>query len=141
MKALPIFILLSCAIFSCAKFGLMKKISAIAAFQSVFLNFNQPVLASSIVEGEKLFEKNCAFCHAGGNNVLPFARDKTLYMDALKKYGYDSKINLNKVISTGAGAMPGFGKVDASKPARLQSEEIDSIASYVITRASQQWKP
>merc|ERR1719401_250570 len=43
-----------------------------------------PALAGDVGAGEKIFDANCAACHAGGQNVI--MPEKTLEKDALESY-------------------------------------------------------
>mmetsp|Transcript_11892 Transcript_11892/g.37857 ORF Transcript_11892/g.37857 Transcript_11892/m.37857 type:complete len:153 (-) Transcript_11892:33-491(-) len=96
-----------------------------------------PVTATAQPAGEKLFEANCAVCHAGGGNVI--VRSKSLDRADLEREGYDrSAIEL--IIARGRGAMPGFGAISESgRRAHLEEQEISEIAEYVEAQADAGW--
>ena len=105
----------------------MKRILTILAIaisifsMSVSWGGIQPALAD-IAEGEKIFNNNCAACHAGGLNRVVAA--KTLKLAALEKYGMNSVEAITTQVTKGKGAMPAFGK-------KLSAEEINTVANYV----------
>uniref|UniRef100_A0A7S1ESS4 Cytochrome c-553 n=1 Tax=Timspurckia oligopyrenoides TaxID=708627 RepID=A0A7S1ESS4_9RHOD len=100
---------------------------------SILFGFTSPSFAQDQSTGSKIFESNCAACHLGGGNILPFARSKTLKTNALKKnnlYEHDSLVSF---IKSGKGSMPAYGE-------KLSSEELDSVADFILLRAEQNWK-
>eukprot|EP00198_Chlamydomonas_reinhardtii_P002783 XP_001692119.1 chloroplast cytochrome c [Chlamydomonas reinhardtii] len=113
---------------------------AIAAAAAILLGASAPVLAA---EAPELFANKCAGCHMNGGNIL--AVGATLFSEDLQKNGVDSPEALYKIIYSGKGKMPGFGKECAPKGActfgaRLSDEEVTSLASYVAERAAAGWK-
>jgi cytochrome c6 len=95
----------------------------------VSLTFSQPAFAE-VSEGAKIFNNNCAQCHAGGrNNVSP---KKTLKKEALEKYTMYSVAAIANQVKKGKGAMPAFGK-------KLKPNEIELVANYVIEQADKGW--
>ena len=83
--------------------------------------------------GERVFQGNCAACHAGGRNVI--MPQKTLEATALLEYldgGYNEEA-VAKQVSNGKGAMPAFG-------GRLPESDIQEVAAYVITSAKEGWR-
>jgi cytochrome c5 len=52
---------------------------------ALFCSTIGPCLATS--EGRQIFDSSCVFCHKNGRNNLPFAAEKTLYIDALRSNG------------------------------------------------------
>ena len=94
-----------------------------------FLNTSS-TLAANIEEGEKIFTANCAVCHAGGNNaIMP---EKTLKLETLEKFGMYSLDAITTQVKGGKGAMPAF-------QTRLNSDDIDNVANYVLNQAKQGW--
>lgn len=86
--------------------------------------------AADIQAGEQIFSANCAACHSGGNNaIMP---DKTLKKDALEENGMNNISAITKQVTQGKNAMPAFG-------GRLTDEDIDNVATYVLTQAEQGW--
>ena len=80
--------------------------------------------------GRALYDqRNCAACHAGGNNVI--AAEKTLRKEALDSYlaGGRKESSVVTQVTNGKNAMPAFG-------GRLSDEEIGDVAAYVIDQAN-----
>lgn len=87
-------------------------------------------LATNIEEGEKIFNANCAACHAGGNNVI--MPSKTLKIEDLDSYGMSNITAITTQVTNGKNAMPSF-------QGRLNSEEIDNVANYVLSQSKAGW--
>jgi len=91
-----------------------------------------PAFAGDGDAGEKIFNANCAACHAGGqNSVVP---DHTLEKAAIEKYltgGFAEKSVVYQV-TNGKNAMPAFG-------GRLSDEDIANVATYVISTSEAGW--
>ena len=91
-----------------------------------------PAFAGDGDAGEKIFNANCAACHAGGqNSVVP---DHTLEKAAIEKYltgGFAEKSVVYQV-TNGKNAMPAFG-------GRLSDEDISNVATYVISTSEVGW--
>jgi cytochrome c6 len=110
----------------------MKRIFSILAISLtmlVSLAFGQPAFAE-VSQGAKIFNNNCAQCHAGGRNNVVAA--KTLKADALEKYSKNSVEAISLQVTKGKGAMPAFGK-------KLSPEEINLVANYVLEQAQNGW--
>mmetsp|Transcript_45461 Transcript_45461/g.98974 ORF Transcript_45461/g.98974 Transcript_45461/m.98974 type:complete len:134 (-) Transcript_45461:383-784(-) len=91
-----------------------------------------PAFAADMAAGEQVFSGNCAACHAGGMNVI--MPEKTLQQDALEEY-LEGGANVKAVVyqvTNGKNAMPAFG-------GRLSDEDIENVATYVITTAKNGW--
>ena len=80
----------------------------------------------SLELGERVFNANCAACHAGGNNSV--VNEKTLQIEALEKFGKNNVDAIVTQVTNGNGAMPAFG-------GRLEDNEIESVANYVLNQA------
>ncbi|OKH49365.1 cytochrome C6 [Calothrix sp. HK-06] len=94
--------------------------------------FSRPALADGdAVAGGKIFNANCASCHAGGKNLVN--AQKTLQKDALEKYNMYSEEAIITQVTKGKNAMPAFG-------GRLKPEQIANVASYVLSQADKGWK-
>jgi cytochrome c6 len=104
-------------------------IFAIALTMLVSLTFGQPAFAE-VSEGAKIFNNNCAQCHAGGRNNVVAA--KTLKAEALEKYGKNTVEAITLQVTKGKGAMPAFGK-------KLTPEQINLVANYVLEQSAQGW--
>lgn len=109
----------------------MQRIIRILILGIALLSFTQPAWSSDLVAGAKLFKGNCAACHALGSNRVVAA--KTLKKDALEKYGMYDLEAISYQVSKGKNAMPAFGK-------KLNSEDINNVASYVLAQADAGWK-
>mmetsp|Transcript_3276 Transcript_3276/g.6502 ORF Transcript_3276/g.6502 Transcript_3276/m.6502 type:complete len:153 (+) Transcript_3276:50-508(+) len=109
---------------------------------AIFLSVSLP--SSAFADSAILFETNCASCHPGGSNVVGYARAKTLKTEALVNNGYNTQAAVVNIIENGQGIMPRFSsgpRFDgAIVPERLSHDEIESVASYVLEQASQNWK-
>jgi cytochrome c6 len=102
---------------------------AIAIFT---VGFGRPALAEvDIANGAKVFQANCAACHAGGRNLV--SPPKTLKKEALEKYGMKSIEAITTQVTKGKGAMPKFG-------GRLSDQQIEDVATYVLSQADKDWK-
>merc|ERR1719343_872288 len=91
-----------------------------------------PAFAGDVGAGEKIFDANCAACHAGGQNVI--MPEKTLEKDALESYlaGGRNEAAVRTQVTNGKNAMPAFG-------GRLSEEDIANVASYVIKTSESGW--
>lgn len=96
------------------------------------LRLAAPMLAEDVSMGEKIFNLNCAACHAGGQNSV--VADRTLERVAIEKYltgGFSEKAVVYQV-THGKNAMPAF-------EGRLASEDIANVAAYVLKTAEDGW--
>jgi cytochrome c6 len=102
----------------------------LSVFTLVLLALSKPVHSADLAAGEQVFSANCSACHAGGNNaIMPL---KTLKMDALEDNSMNSVQAITTQVKNGKNAMPAFG-------GRLADEDIDNVASYVLTQSEQGW--
>ena len=86
--------------------------------------------------------RGCVGCHAAGGNVV--SASATLFSQDLERNGLTSKDDIARVIELGRGKMPGYGEACAPKGActfgaRLDAEEIDALAAFVLERAGEDW--
>lgn len=81
-------------------------------------------------DGQQIFNANCSACHIGGNNVI--IASKTLRKEALEKYDMKSLAAIKAQVTNGKNAMPSF-------KGRLQADEIEAVADYVLTQADKGW--
>lgn len=81
--------------------------------------------------GAKIFQKECAACHDGGNNTIE--SEKTLKLEALKKFGFNGVPDIKTRVENGAGVMPVYKDI-------LKPNEIDAVANYVWGKAQKGWK-
>ena len=111
---------------------MFKKLLLIVLLANAILNFTlqRPSLAAEVSAGTKLFNANCAACHAGGVNRV--VTGKSLKKDALEKYKMYSKEAIVTQVTNGKGAMPSFR-------GRLKPQQIEEIADYVLESADKGW--
>lgn len=84
-----------------------------------------------INNGQKIFVINCAACHAEGTNIIK--PEKTLKKESLEKNGMNKVSSIRYQIINGKNAMPAFG-------GRLNENEIEDVAHYVITKSNINWE-
>lgn len=84
-----------------------------------------------ISSGAKIFEAQCAGCHAGGGNII--RRGKNLKLKALQKNKYDTLEAIVSLVTLGKGNMSAYAD-------RITPEEIQTVSAYVLTQAQQNWK-
>nr|YP_010726294.1 cytochrome c553 [Hypnea brasiliensis]WCH55252.1 cytochrome c553 [Hypnea brasiliensis]WDY84769.1 cytochrome c553 [Hypnea brasiliensis] len=107
----------------------MKLLSALFFIFNTFF-FSAQCFAADLEAGEQIFTANCSACHAGGNNaIMP---EKTLKEDVLENNGMKSIEAITTQVKNGKNAMPAFG-------GRLADEDIDNVASYVLSQAAKGW--
>ena len=76
--------------------------------------------------GKQVFEAHCSACHEGGNNTVE--PTKTLKLEALKKFGFNSVDDIKKRVIEGKAIMPSFKET-------LKASEIEAVADYVWNQA------
>ena len=102
-----------------------------------------PSFAASLEQGERVFKESCSACHAGGGNIIPFA--KTLSKSSLESNGYDQKEKIIEIVNKGSkNGMLAYGPFTSSKgdtiPGRLTPEQMSDVADYVLQKANQNWE-
>jgi len=102
----------------------------IIAFLLIVFSFFIASPAQASEEGGKIFQANCAVCHALGTNRI--MANKTLKKDALARYNMDSKEAIVQQVTNGKRAMPAFR-------GRLNSSQIETVAEYVLSQAEKGW--
>ena len=107
----------------------MKKITLGILTLAIAVFFFTPVAVAA--DGAKIFQANCAGCHANGTNRID--PDKTLKQGDLKKWEINSANKIIDLVNRGKFAMPGFRD-------RLEKDEIKSVANYVLEQAANDWK-
>lgn len=105
-------------------------LSLFVMLSTIYLTNNSSVLAASIEDGEKIFNANCAACHAGGKNVI--MPNKTLELETLHQYEMDSIGAITNQVTYGKNAMPSFR-------GRLSDTDIDNVANYVLSQSQAGW--
>jgi cytochrome c6 len=87
--------------------------------------------AKNLELGKTLFLSNCNVCHIGGNNII--IPEKNLKKETLETNGMN---NLNAIVYqviNGKNGMPAFG-------GRLQENEIEEIANYILEESLKNFK-
>lgn len=109
----------------------MKRfVSWAIALVAAWLSLTGVAQAADLDNGAKIFNANCAACHAGGRNVVNAA--KTLQKDALAQFGMNSVDAIKKQVTNGNGAMPAFG-------GKLSADDIEDVANYVLSKSEAGW--
>jgi cytochrome c6 len=106
-------------------------IGLLLIFCLTIMLFPSVAFAGDINSGAKIFEMNCAGCHANGGNIV--RRGKTLKKRALKRNGFDSITAIDQIVTQGKGNMSAYGD-------RLTTEEIKAVSNYVWQQAEKGWK-
>lgn len=100
----------------------------------VFVAINAPVLAEpniKIGNGAAVFEANCAGCHAKGGNIV--RRRRNLKLKALHRNQMDTTEAIASIVANGKNNMSAYRD-------KLTSQEIESVAAYVLQRSQAGWK-
>ncbi|MDX2243050.1 MAG: c-type cytochrome [Leptolyngbyaceae cyanobacterium bins.302] len=115
----------------------MKKILSIGLAIIVLfgLVISRPAMAAVspdvFANGAKVFGANCASCHMNGNNLINAS--KNLKAETLHQYGMDSVEAITTQVTNGKAAMPSF-------KGRLNAEQIEAVAAYVLEQSEKGWK-
>ena len=86
---------------------------------------------SSNTSPAKIFQANCASCHAKGGNII--RRGKTLKSRALSRNKLDNQQAIANLVTKGKNNMPAYGD-------RLTPAEIEAVSTYVLERAAENWQ-
>ncbi len=109
----------------------MKRfISWAIALAAAWLSFSGAAQAADLANGGKIFNANCAACHAGGRNVV--MAEKTLQKEALEKFGMNSIAAIVTQVTNGKNAMPAF-------KGKLSDEDIQDVAAFVLSKSEAGW--
>ncbi len=82
-------------------------------------------------DGAKIFAANCAGCHINGGNII--RRGKNLQIKALKKYNMNSVEAISHIVTYGKNNMSAYKD-------RLSESEIQTVATYVLNQAENNWR-
>jgi cytochrome c6 len=93
--------------------------------------FTSSGLAADFNNGAKIFEVQCAGCHANGGNIV--RRGKTLKLKALEQNGYATEAAIAQIVTNGKNNMSAYKD-------RLAQAQIEDVSTYVLERAKQGWK-
>jgi cytochrome c6 len=107
----------------------LRKLLSILLMAIALFTLTQPAWALE-PDGQQIFNANCSACHIGGNNVI--IANKTLRKEALEKYTMNSLEAIRTQVTNGKNAMPSF-------KGRLQDDEIEAVANYVLNQAEKGW--
>eukprot|EP00172_Hildenbrandia_rubra_P002449 Plantae.Rhodophyta-Hildenbrandia_rubra.ctg32961.p1 GENE.Plantae.Rhodophyta-Hildenbrandia_rubra.ctg32961~~Plantae.Rhodophyta-Hildenbrandia_rubra.ctg32961.p1 ORF type:complete len:157 (-),score=16.43 Plantae.Rhodophyta-Hildenbrandia_rubra.ctg32961:316-786(-) len=117
-----------------------KRTSLIGSLALVALTLGNtsPVYSVDINEtfssqGRKIFENNCAACHAGGGNIIAWSGSKNLKAKAMGKAGLLQKGSLMQYIRVGKGVMPGYDD-------KLSVKELEDVSDFVLQMVGKDWK-
>lgn len=109
-----------------------KKLTLVlVTFLLLISTFTMPVSAADIVNGEQIFNINCAGCHINGSNIV--RRGKNLKKQALKKYGMNSIEAVTSIVTNGKNNMSAYKD-------RLSEQQIQDVAAYVLEQAEKDWR-
>ncbi len=111
----------------------MKRVFAfLCAAILLCLTVAQPAWADAdLALGAKIFNGNCAACHANGMNVV--MAPKNLKKESLEKFGMASADAIMTQVRNGKNAMPAFGT-------KLNDDQIAAVAAYVLAQADNAWQ-
>jgi cytochrome c6 len=101
----------------------MKKY-VICVLLFLFVMGNVAVARAGDMSGKELFEKHCAMCHPGGDNVMN--KSKTLHDEDLKKNGIETA---DDIVNLMRNPGPGMLKFDHEK---ISDDAAKKIAEYVL---------
>lgn len=104
---------------------------AVAVATIVLFSFTFSAAATESESGSKIFQVNCAGCHANGGNIVRWG--KTLKKQALRRNKVDSLPAVVWLVTQGKNNMPAYS-------GRLTSQEIDTVSKYVLRRAEENWR-
>lgn len=114
--------------------GLPKQL---ATATLMLLTSASPAFAGDIVQGQQLFNDNCASCHMGGAN---FAKpERTLKKDALEKYGIgvEQPSILSFVTNSQRHKNLVFFRAEGGK---LNPQQWEDVTSYISDQAkNEKW--
>jgi cytochrome c6 len=111
----------------------MKKISIIIVIVAIVVgvSVNFPAFAANTDNSTKIFQANCAGCHAKGGNII--RRGKNLKSRALQRNKVDNLAAIIDLVTNGKNNMPAYSD-------RLTPTEIEDVSKYVLERAATDWK-
>jgi len=123
-----------------------ERVGTAGAAALLLLTTTAPALAtesSSLDNGARLFESNCAVCHPGGSNVVGYARSKTLTRKALDANNFASEADIVTLLKNGKGVMTRYSEYTRSDgvvmPERLSEPQMYDVASWVLSQADSGW--
>ena len=111
----------------------MKKIITVMVIISIafWRSVNLSALATDTNNSAKIFQANCAGCHAKGGNIV--RRRKNLKSKALHRNKVDNLEAIVDLVTNGKNNMPAYSD-------RLTPAEIEAVSAYVLEQAATGWK-
>ena len=106
-------------------------LTAISILAIALCNFLTPVFALDADSGAKIFQANCAGCHANGGNIV--RRGKNLKLKALQRNHVDNLDAAIELVTNGKNNMSAYKD-------RLSPQEIELVSTYVLERAANNWQ-
>lgn len=103
----------------------------ISFFFLFFFSVFQKVEAKNLELGKEIFLSNCSVCHLGGNNII--IPEKNLKKETLETNGMNNVNAIVYQVTNGKNGMPAFG-------GRLQENEIEDVANYVLEESLKNFK-
>jgi cytochrome c6 len=91
----------------------------------------EKVESKNLEAGKTLFFTNCNVCHIGGKNLI--IPEKNLRKETLETNGMNNFDAIIYQVINGKNGMPAFG-------GRLQENEIEEIANYVLEESIKDFK-
>lgn len=104
---------------------------AVACILCLTLLCQPTAFAADLGNGERVFEVQCAGCHANGSNIV--RRGKNLKQKALQRNGVDTVEAIADLVTNGKNNMSAYKD-------RLSEAEIADVSAYVLDRAAADWK-
>lgn len=108
----------------------MSKIFVVIAIAATIFLTMATSAAADVSDGNVIFQANCAGCHVNGGNII--RRGKNLKQKALQRNKMDDLSAIVSLVTKGKNNMPAYED-------RLSSQEIETVAAYVLERAKQGW--
>lgn len=108
----------------------LRSVCLLIVLSAVVLLFQPDTALADGAGGARLFQSNCAACHALGTNRI--IAMKNLKQEALETYDMYSKEAIVYQVTNGKNAMPAFR-------GRLKPDQIDAVADYVLEQADLGW--
>ncbi|MBW4650854.1 MAG: c-type cytochrome [Kastovskya adunca ATA6-11-RM4] len=109
---------------------LKQRLTVVLVMLIGLIAFSPTALAADTINGAQIFSAQCAACHAGGGNIIRWG--KNLKKRALSRNGWDSVEAIASLVANGKNNMPAYKD-------RLNEQEIENVAAYVLEQAENDW--
>jgi len=110
---------------------MIKRNFLILQIISFSLMIQFPCYGVNLEKGKTLFLINCIACHQNGNNLI--IPEKNLKKSTLEANGMYNQNAIIYQVLNGKNGMPAFG-------GRLNENEIENIASYILYAANKEFE-